>query len=248
MPTKTYYRKRKINRYRKGVKSRRAAYEAARRSRKNVRSRNRPQVGLVAFPSNRVVRMRYVDSLSHTVANIPGSNQRYIFRANSIFDPDYTGTGHQPMGHDQWNQFYDDYIVIGAKMKVTIIPYEAATTDLAAMSATLALREDTTFSSLTCAEVEERGGTAFRRFQSTANQKPIVMYCHFSPRKFFGIKDISDNASNLGAGFGNNPNVGAYFQFQMVNETGSTNSLQFQVVYRIDYIVKLLQPNKLVGS
>ena len=30
---------------------------------------------------------------------------------NSIFDPDLSGTGHQPLGHDQWATFYNRYRV-----------------------------------------------------------------------------------------------------------------------------------------
>lgn len=33
------------------------------------------------------------------------------FRGNSVFDPDKSGVGHQPMGFDQWSAFYDHYYV-----------------------------------------------------------------------------------------------------------------------------------------
>lgn len=42
------------------------------------------------------------------------------FRNNSIYDPDGTGIGHQPLGYDQWSQFYGRYRVIGAKYRITI--------------------------------------------------------------------------------------------------------------------------------
>jgi len=35
-----------------------------------------------------------------------------LFRMNSIFDPDYTGTGHQPFFRDMWASQYDYYTVI----------------------------------------------------------------------------------------------------------------------------------------
>jgi len=34
-----------------------------------------------------------------------------IYRLNSIFDPDLTGTGHQPLGRDQYATFYNRYRV-----------------------------------------------------------------------------------------------------------------------------------------
>ena len=42
----------------------------------------------------------------------------YMYNFNSIFDPDRTGIGHQPMGHDQWISLYDRYLVTGAQIQV----------------------------------------------------------------------------------------------------------------------------------
>ena len=38
---------------------------------------------------------------------------------NSLFDPNRTGTGHQPYGFDQLSTFYNRYYVTGSKMTVT---------------------------------------------------------------------------------------------------------------------------------
>lgn len=35
-----------------------------------------------------------------------------VYSLNSLYDPDITSTGHQPMGFDQWGVFYDNYRVI----------------------------------------------------------------------------------------------------------------------------------------
>lgn len=44
-----------------------------------------------------------------------------VFRGNSIFDPDLTGVGHQPMAHDQWGNLYLRYRVLGSRIKLTAI-------------------------------------------------------------------------------------------------------------------------------
>ncbi len=70
-------------------------------------------------PTSKWVRMRYVDSftLNPGVAGIAF----HVFRANSIFDPDLTGGGHQPMNHDQLTVAYDHYTVYGSKITATFI-------------------------------------------------------------------------------------------------------------------------------
>lgn len=40
------------------------------------------------------------------------------FRGASIYDPDFTGAGHQPLGHDQWAALYQRYRVISSKCEV----------------------------------------------------------------------------------------------------------------------------------
>lgn len=61
------------------------------------------------FSSRKTVTLRYVEDFTLN----PGSNDTsvYVFRANSIFDPNYTGTGHQPMYADFYAAIYQYYKV-----------------------------------------------------------------------------------------------------------------------------------------
>jgi hypothetical protein len=51
-----------------------------------------------------------------------GIYQYYQFRLNSPNDFDYTGTGEQPDGYDQWTAFYTLYKCYKCDIEVTIIP------------------------------------------------------------------------------------------------------------------------------
>ncbi len=39
------------------------------------------------------------------------TGSEYVFRLNSLYDPDLTGTGHQPYGFDQFAALYSRYKV-----------------------------------------------------------------------------------------------------------------------------------------
>ena len=45
----------------------------------------------------------------------------YVFRGNSLFDPDYTGTGHQPRYYDQLTPIYGRYKVLRSAITVEMI-------------------------------------------------------------------------------------------------------------------------------
>jgi hypothetical protein len=69
-----------------------------------------------------MVKLKYADLI--TLA--PGATYaQYTFRGNSLFDPDYTGTGHQPRYFDQWSAFYQKYKVLSSSIRVSVSNYSA---------------------------------------------------------------------------------------------------------------------------
>lgn len=43
----------------------------------------------------------------------------HVFRANDLYDPDYTATGHQPFGRDKYTAEYKKYVVLNSFISVT---------------------------------------------------------------------------------------------------------------------------------
>lgn len=70
------------------------------------------------FPTGQFVKFTYTQSnvLYSGTGGIWGTEQ--VFRLNSIYDPDYTGSGHQPYGYDQMALLYKQYKVIGAMIEI----------------------------------------------------------------------------------------------------------------------------------
>lgn len=82
--------------------------------------------GLSPFPRSRITRHRYVDTVTMATNGVPGVPQYYIYRANSTYDPDLTGTGHQPMFRDEMANIYTNYTVLNAYIKVTFYQGDTA--------------------------------------------------------------------------------------------------------------------------
>lgn len=69
------------------------------------------------IPDVKHVKLQYT-----TFLNLAGTpTARHVFSGNSIHDPDVTGIGGQPLGHDQWQAFYEKYMVKSSKIQVQIL-------------------------------------------------------------------------------------------------------------------------------
>jgi len=51
----------------------------------------------------------------------------YVFRGNSVFDPDFTGTGSQPANYDDFSAVYNQYRVWGSSIKVHVLTTTSGT-------------------------------------------------------------------------------------------------------------------------
>lgn len=63
---------------------------------------------LQPIPARQIVKMKYAETFTTNVSNA----YNYNYNLNSIFDPNRTGVGHQPYGHDQLATLYNRYRVI----------------------------------------------------------------------------------------------------------------------------------------
>jgi hypothetical protein len=70
------------------------------------------QLGLL--PPTRQVRLKYCDTQQFDPT--AGQFKRFIYSCNSLFDPYYTGVGHQPMGFDQMASMYAHYVVTSSRI------------------------------------------------------------------------------------------------------------------------------------
>lgn len=71
------------------------------------------------FPQSKMVRHRYVENVSFGPAGVAGQGLAYTFSANSLYDPNVSGVGHQPMFRDEMAARYKYYTVIASYITVT---------------------------------------------------------------------------------------------------------------------------------
>jgi len=104
------------------------------------------------FPPRIYKKLRYSTNISLGAAS--GAVSSWVFRANDLFDPDFTSTGHQPMGFDQLMNFYNHFIVAKAVIHCTF-------KNLASFPASVCIRQDADSTPITVIDrILEIGGCA----------------------------------------------------------------------------------------
>lgn len=70
---------------------------------------------LQPIPQRFIVKMKYAEDVQLSSTGL------YQFNLNSVFDPNRTGTGHQPYGHDQLSALFNRYRVIACGWRISAL-------------------------------------------------------------------------------------------------------------------------------
>lgn len=200
--------------------------------RRKRKQRNLP----TAFPESFTTKLRYVERITLDAAAL-GAPVEYSFRANSIFDPNLTGVGHQPMGRDEFVALYDHYTVIGSRCKATFYPLGDYSPNCSMwVGGTL---QDTTSTFTDLSEMLEQTGSNGRIINKLAANAPTVKLMKYSPRRMFklGSGSIVGN-SRIAAQTGANPDEDAVYTLFAIQPDGSSvDPIPISVLVEIEYIV-----------
>lgn len=198
-----------------------------------------PSMGrnLTSFiPPKLKVTLRYGDSGVLTGAGI-GLPAVWQFRANSIFDPDYTNVGHSVRGEDQYHPMYKAYQVIGSK--ITVIFHGSGNPHMVGigLGATSTSLPGTKWD---CYEFDPANSV----MGSTTTDTDVALNFGYSQKKMFGTSELDGSYNAITGG---NPAVNPMFNVWIKNVSDlATSSLYVTVI--IDYIVIFTEPKSLAVS
>lgn len=186
------------------------------------------------FPASINTVMNHVTNVNHT--NTGGALATYVFRANSLYDPNETGGGHQPYLFDQYMALYTTYVVYGAYFEIT---FSSATTAPIFCVLTPSLSNAASTSSVTDAEKGESVSGILN--QAGSQPGPLVLKKYVDIGRAFGstkgqiLFDIAWQGTSTG-----NPSTLAYLKATTRPVDASTTALVYMNV-KIKYYVTFRQ-------
>lgn len=199
----------------------------------------------VGFPKTNMVKLRYVAPIALNAG--VGSIGSAAFRLNSLFDPDYTGIGHQPNGFDQWSTFYNHYTVVSAQVKATFQINDGTTNSGGLMVGGIYISDDATYSADLGTILEQPMAT--RKFDSfSSSTKPITVKQGFSAKKFFNVTNVTDNTGRIGATVGANPSEVGFGVVFVGAASGVMDPPPTSVLVEIEFLTIFSEPKELAQS
>lgn len=226
---------------RKSIKARSTDVVRRRRSFAGFSVPRGPSMG--GFPETLTTTLRYNDLFYFSTSSVaPVGN---IFRMNSVFDPDYTGTGHQPLYFDQLAAVYGRYAVLGTKITATFTPRTGYTEASPKGPFTVGITQNNDGSFPASAQTMiEQNGTVYADMgteRSGNNVKTLV--ATYSPLRDVGLPASDDT---LGASVTGNPNTTYWSYVWFSDKSGSTGSMCANVT--IEFRVKFLRQTSIATS
>lgn len=213
-----------------------------RRPRRYFRRPIKRYLPLAGHNKQRAVKLRYVEDGLNLDAS-GGTPVYYVYRANSVYDPNYTGIGHKPTGFADMAEIYQYYVVLGSKITMRWTPtsttnynagYFGIMKSKAAGSFATFANVDTILENRTIGKSWKTAGAIAL---SSGNARNAQVSKRYSTKKYFTIKNIMDNLSAFGAAVSTNPTTQAYYSCWVAPIASGMPAAGLNFCIIIDYIV-----------
>jgi hypothetical protein len=190
--------------------------------------------------------MTYVSLAQYT----PGvSAEDRQWNLNSMFDPDRTGTGHQPMGFDQVKTFYNRYRVTDCAWRVEILPQAGVGSILSVIvpnNETSSLSTDSQTAMETPYAVY-KWSSAYLATSASSDNRSIRQQGKVHLAKIYGVTDAVQLADDrYQSDISTSPTETAVLHVVTLNSDG--NALVYNMCIKLVYTVEFFDRIQLAAS
>lgn len=184
----------------------------------------------LGFPRQIKTTLKYTETLKLTAAS--GVFTTYFFSANGAYDPNITGTGHQPMYFDQYAALYNHYTVIGSRITVRVLQDSAT-----AVGCRVGLLQTDDSSYAGTADMDQIDEASMGRFRymGVGLDHSINLGQRWSAKKTFGGSVLGND--NLQGSSSSNPTEQSYYMFCIQGLSGASTTPTLHCTFEIEYIM-----------
>jgi len=191
----------------------------------------RPVMGVYGLGQSFRTKLRYVENV--VLQSVAGAISRNVFSPQNCFDPNFTGTGHQPMYFDQLGAVFNKYKIHEAKIKVSFnVLTETAGTSI--FAAGIIGGAGSTISSDPQTNMEDNHGVSTILNGRIGNSGQKTLFLTYAPMRDLGIS-VNDDTLTTDITTG----AGTYFWNVWcadLNSAGTTSLVaSVEIIYDIEF-------------
>lgn len=184
------------------------------------------------LPTKLKVNLRFAQNISLN-PNVTGVATQ-VYRANDLYDPDFTGVGNQPRGFDQLMTLYDHFVVIGSKITVMMHPDGYTNSMFLAIN----LKDSSSADNNQITTLE----SSFTSYGMVSPEgPPITMVQTFAPSFLGRTSPLSD--PDLKGSDSSSPNEQAFFHVVWASPAATDEGAAAGIAV-IEYTAMLIEPKR----
>lgn len=186
------------------------------------------------FPPTLLTKLRYVDT--YALISTAGAIAKQVMYLNSTFDPDNSGTGHQPLYRDTYAAIYDQYAVVSCRAIVQFQSLAAST----GMVIGAVIDDDNVSSSTPTVLMEQNLGKhmLLPPFTGSISNRTIVI--SWNCKRHLGIDPFTSQTYK--SAVGSNPSeIASLIIWSVPADGSSTATSQVQVTLEMEVLFTELQ-------
>jgi len=191
------------------------------------------------FPPRYKCSLRYADFF--TLTSTSGAVGSYVISCNGLYDPDVTGTGHQPAGFDQMMASYEHYTVLRSRITATFHNTSTTAAGTIAISVNAALTPITVSNQI----LEDGLATVDRIGQFGVSNAIQTLQRSCDIARFGGVDNLLDDDNYRGT-IAANPAESSYFIIQSWCIEAATFACSVEFVVEFEAI--FTEPRKIGES
>lgn len=188
-----------------------------------------------------IVKHRYLENFQiGTTLGTPGT---YTFQLNSLYDPNVTGGGHQPLGNDQMEALFKRYCVLGARVN-----FKCWNRDSDEYLAFGIYFSENLLGVVDLQALLEQGSIKYVILPPAGiNPRVQQMNANISIKKFAKIRDTVDYTT-LGADVGGSPARAIYMHVIVWQPDGGSTSAAGSFYMTLDQVALWSKPQQVAKS
>lgn len=191
------------------------------------------------FPKRLCTTLKYVQQIGPSAA----PNGLYAFSCNSLYDPDASFGGTQPLYFDQLMAIYNHYTVVGSKITYRIIP--KGTTAQEPYRIVSWINDDTSVTPGDIDAISQQPTSKVRLCSGGINPTQIVVSNKWSAKKYFPGSTLANVYLKGNASSGPSEQSYYYLNLRTMDGVSTTNTW---IVVEISYVAVFTELKDMAAS